>query len=302
MSIRLLWIVAGIFLFPALVESAAIIQKVSGIPPGFEPNRGQAPAPARYLLRGGGVYLTPDSMLVTPIQVGFRFVSASASATETASEQLPGLVNVLRGSSASAWHTGIPRYGRVEFQQIYPGISVAYTIREKQLICQLTLAPGADLSAVKLEALGVQNINGTATSITLWFSRLVTYPLNGLTAYVTGSSERVSVPARFRLNGGNTFQLEMDAPSTESQREIEFTVLGGFDQSPSKDVVAGPSGSIYLAGALAAMGVGGTVGVGGNPTPNALDPALEICSWTMPMPTPCSDAYVAKFNAAGELA
>jgi hypothetical protein len=107
MGIRFSWIVAGIFLFPALAESAATIQKVSGIPPGFEQNRGQAPAPARYLVRSqyydAGLYFTPDSVFISPIQVGFRFVSASASVTGTASEPLPGVVNVFRGSDASSW-------------------------------------------------------------------------------------------------------------------------------------------------------------------------------------------------------
>ncbi|MCE5306902.1 MAG: hypothetical protein LLG20_04620, partial [Acidobacteriales bacterium] len=48
---RLSSIIAGFLFFPALVESAAIVQKVAGIPLGFEQNRGQAPAPARYLVR-----------------------------------------------------------------------------------------------------------------------------------------------------------------------------------------------------------------------------------------------------------
>ncbi len=52
-----------------------------------------------------------------------------------------------------------------------------------------------------------------------------------------------------------------------------------------------------LAGSVAALGVGPAS------TNEGLEPALEICQWDgILSPTPCSDGFVAKFTAAGELA
>ncbi|MEN6603115.1 MAG: hypothetical protein ABFD86_11935, partial [Bryobacteraceae bacterium] len=232
------------------------------------------------------------------MQVGFRFVSAGSSPVETPSEPLPGVVNIFRGSAASSWQTRVPRYGRVEFGQLYPGVSVAYTVRDGQVICHIMLEPGADLGGVTMEALGVQSISsGTGTSLYLMFSRLVAYSLNGLTASVTDPSGTVSVLARFRLIAGNRFQIELDAPALDSRREVQFAVLSSASHGDFKDVVAGLSDNIYVAGATDALGVGATPD-----SVTALDPALEICSWTSPMPTACSDAFVAKFDTAGKLA
>ena len=89
----------------------------------------------------------------------------------------------------------------------------------------------------------------------------------------------------------------MDAPGTESRREIEFTLNVHGTMSTFRDAVSGPSGSIYLAGSVAALGVGPAS------TNEGLEPALEICQWDGILgPTPCSDGFVAKFTTAGELA
>lgn len=296
MPTRFSWIVAGILLLPALVESAAVVPKTKGLLSGIEPNRGQASAPVRYLLRGWGAYLTADSMVFSPLQVGFRFLSPNPSPTEFPSDPVPGLLNVYRKSLSAGAITGIPRFGTVEFQQIYPGVSVTYTIRNQKLICRLTFAPGASIDSVKMEAVGVGSIDGSGDWLNLRFSSLVIHSLRYPVGFVIGPSGRTSVTARFVLTGERGFRLEMDAAGTELQREIEFTLkesLGTGDYHLA--AAAGPSGSIYVAGGTSAVVVGGT------PVRTALDPALEICSWTSPAPAPCSDAYVAKFNATGDV-
>jgi hypothetical protein len=223
-------IIAGFLFLPALAESAAIVQKVPGIPLAFEQNRGQAPALARYLVRGNrstntGLYLTPDSVLVAPFQVGFRFVSANSSAVEIPSELLHGVVNVLRGSTASSWQIGVPRYGRVQYSQIYPGVSVAYTIRDNRVVCHIALDPGADLSGITMEALGASYIYETGSRLILCWGTIL-HPLDGLTATVTDSSGTVVVPAFFHVIGNRQFQIKLDADRREYRREVQFTVLG----------------------------------------------------------------------------
>jgi hypothetical protein len=79
-----------------------------------------------------------------------RVLGANAAARAVARDQLAGTVNYFHGSNPSEWHTGIPTFGEVEYQNIYPGIDLVYYGRQGQLEYDFRVAPGADPRTIRL--------------------------------------------------------------------------------------------------------------------------------------------------------
>ena len=126
------------------------------LPLNFEANQGQVDEPVKFLARGPGyrLFLTPsESVLVLqqreptrepaqrergkPIarpkpaaikQAVVRMTLEGANPTPTVdgTESLPGIVNYFIGKDPSKWRTNIPTYAKVQYQEVYPGIDLAY--------------------------------------------------------------------------------------------------------------------------------------------------------------------------------
>jgi hypothetical protein len=41
---------------------------------------------------------------------------------------LPGIVNYFLGNDPSQWHTRIPTYAQVQYDEVYPGIGLVYYV------------------------------------------------------------------------------------------------------------------------------------------------------------------------------
>src|SRR5262249_42381008 len=62
----------------------------------------------------------------------------------SAYDQLPTRSNYLIGNDSSQWRVNIPNYARVEYQDIYPGINLAFYGTQQALEYDFIVAPGAD--------------------------------------------------------------------------------------------------------------------------------------------------------------
>ncbi len=97
---------------------------------GFEENRGQAPANVRFIWRGSyeAAHFTGDSIIYTPTRSPTRIqlLGANASARTHGAQQLPGLLNIIRGNDQSTWRTSVPRFSQIVFEDIYPGIDIMW--------------------------------------------------------------------------------------------------------------------------------------------------------------------------------
>jgi len=125
----------------------------------FEPNRGQASAPARFLARGSGYTLflaqteavwsmaAPDASLEN---VRMAFVGANPSAEIGGEEGLPGKIHYLRGADRGRHTTDVPRYGRVRYRTIYPGIDLVFRGADRAPEFDFIVSPGADPSVIEI--------------------------------------------------------------------------------------------------------------------------------------------------------
>src|SRR5262249_58690052 len=140
------------------------------LPLAFEANVGQADAAVRFLAHGPGYVLAlteqgaalslqPAGADAPAALLQLHLVGGSAAPTVVGVEQQPAHVNYLRGNDPSQWHTDVPLFSRVAYQQVYPGIDVIfYGNDQHQLEYDLDLAPGADPSRVGLRFEGQQGL------------------------------------------------------------------------------------------------------------------------------------------------
>ena len=99
------------------------------LPLAFEPNQGQARADVRFISRADGYAVwatTTEAILVfgdpTAPLVRTSFVGANRATVVRGVDPLAGVSNYLIGNDRRQWHTGIPQFGRVRYDGIYPGV------------------------------------------------------------------------------------------------------------------------------------------------------------------------------------
>jgi len=58
--------------------------------------------------------------------VRMQLIGSNKHAQGLGLDPLPGESNYLIGSDRAKWHTDIPTYAKVRYQDVYPGIDVVY--------------------------------------------------------------------------------------------------------------------------------------------------------------------------------
>src|SRR5262249_53550727 len=102
--------------------------------------------------------LPPLSSLTPPSVVRLQLVGANPAATVRGLERQRGTVNYFLGNDPAQWHTHVATFGRVQYDQVYPGIGLVYYGRQQQLEYDFVVAPGADPSAIRLNVSGAERL------------------------------------------------------------------------------------------------------------------------------------------------
>jgi len=82
--------------------------------------------------------------------VRMRLEGADPKAQLNGRDVLSGKINYLRGNDPEQWHVGIPTFGRVHVQEVYPGVDLVYYGNQKQLEYDFHLQPNTDPSVIVL--------------------------------------------------------------------------------------------------------------------------------------------------------
>nr|MDA8388383.1 SBBP repeat-containing protein [Nitrospiraceae bacterium] len=143
---------------------------------GFEENRGQAPAGSLYTSRGGGYIALFDKKGVTialPGRSRFHLVRMAFGGSRgnprgkkvrlAGLHRLAGCSNYFIGNDPSKWRTSIPRYEKLDYEGLYPGVSFVFGEAREDigpdagpvgpkyaLNYDIVLRPGADPGDIRL--------------------------------------------------------------------------------------------------------------------------------------------------------
>jgi hypothetical protein len=288
------------------------------LPLRFEPNQGQTDPRVDFLARGAGygLFLTADHAVLTLRSsqkssiVRMRLAGGNPAATVTGASLLPGKSNYFIGNDPSKWRRNIPQFARVRYQDVYPGVDLAYYGNQGQLEYDFEVAPGADPSQIALRFQGPEkaNLDGDGNLLLASASGQVT--LKAPHIYQVLEAEERTVAGHFVLRQGGdigfdvgpydrgralvidpvlTYSTYFGGTGNEACSGFAGVVIAGVTSPPSgcPAVAIDASANIYLAGATASADFPIV------PAATAAPPAFQP---TLAMPP---DVFVAKLNAAG---
>ena len=306
----------------------AVTATMLGMPLQFEINQGQVDAPVKFLARGSGytLFLTPtESVMVlqqreaptakdplamtdptvlpepAPIKqavVRMKLAGANEAPEVAGMEQLPGIVNYFIGNDPKKWRTKIPTYAKVQYQEVYPGIDLAYYGNQGKLEYDFIVAPGADPNQIKLAFEGVSDITVAESGDLLLTTALGDVRLQKPIVY------QLEQGGHKTLVAGNYVVAPSDRSSMVSRSSPARTVgiqLAAYDHS--KPVVIDPVivYSTYLGGSSQDIGRGIAVdGVGAAyVTGDAISVNFPVLLASQGAFAGNDDAFITKFDATG---
>lgn len=139
------------------------------LPLAFEPNVGQADPSAGFVSHGAGytLALSPTRAVLglrgtaktdDPTVLAVQLVGANANAPAAALDRLAGVSNYFFGNDPNRWHTGVPNFGRVSYQNVYPGVDLVYYGNGGRLEYDFVVAPGAGPGPIRFTVSGARGV------------------------------------------------------------------------------------------------------------------------------------------------
>lgn len=294
----------------------------------FEANHGQTDPSVQFLARGSGytLFLTPtESVMVlqqretknqkgdltahdpfamadpTPIKhavVRMKLEGANPSPLMEGVEPLPGIVNYFIGNDPAKWRTKIPTYAKVNYQEVYPGIDVAYYGNQGRLEYDFIVAPGADPTQIKLAFEGASDIRVADGGDLLLMTALgdvrmqkpVVYQLekDGHKTLVAGQYVALSESSTRHASRATSHEIGIQLAAYDHAKPLVIdpvlaysTHLGGSGHDHGTAIAVDSYGAAIVSGYTKSLDF---------PTLNAIQGTYGGGTW---------DAFVTKFDAVG---
>jgi uncharacterized repeat protein (TIGR01451 family) len=279
------------------------IASYAKLPLHFEANHGQTDEQVRFLARGSGygLFLTAtESVLVLrkPEAAGageasrppggvlrLKLLGANPRPSMEGREELPGKSHYFIGNDPKKWRTDVPHYARVNYKDVYPGVSLTYYGNQSQLEYDFIVDPGGNPGLIRLRIEGADEIRVDAEGNLVMSLPGGEVVEKAPAVYQEVDGARKAIEGRFVLRGRGEVGFEVgsyeaDRPLVLDPVLMYSTYLGGSDYDQGLAIAVDASGSAYVTGQTTSPNF---------PTANPIQAAKGGFA----------DAFVAKLNAAG---
>jgi hypothetical protein len=247
----------------------------------FEPNVGQTGASAEYVARTGrgDIALSSAGALFTLVDpraaadgggfggtseiraprtergaaVRMRLSGGSPTARPMGEERLATRVNYFIGNDPSKWRTDVPSYGRVEYRDVYPGVSLAFYGGPSGLEYDFLVSPGADAHAIALEFQGARGVEVSPEGDLVIHAAAGDLVQHAPALYQAANGRREVVAGHFAVDAG-LVRFEMGAYDPSRPLVIDpvvlgySTFLGGSAGEWGAGIAVDAAGSAYITG------------------------------------------------------
>jgi len=168
---------------PSKAQRERLARAFGKLPLTFEANAGQVDRRVKFVTRGPGysLFLTPTEAVLSirkpnpaaPADpkaavaaaaadehtvVRMKMVGANPAPAVSGEQKQPGVSNYFRGIDRSQWRANVPHYGRVRYDEVYPGVDVVYYGNQRELEYDFVVAPGADPDDIQLQFQGADRM------------------------------------------------------------------------------------------------------------------------------------------------
>ena len=166
-----------------------------------------------YMFDDPDMRSTPDSIRYRTIKESF--VGANYEPVVAGENLLSHRSNYFLGNDPNEWHTDVPNYGEVDYEDIYPGVDLKYFIDGGHIKYNLIVSPGTDPGIIQLKYEGASSIFVTGIG-----DLIVTTDLDTL---------RVRRPVVYQQDGPKRRLTECGF-LFQSDKVVTFEVTGDYDE------------------------------------------------------------------------
>jgi hypothetical protein len=261
----------------------------------FEANRGQTGASVAFVGRGpgytvllqrngGAVYRFPagaEADAAPPLRI--ELLGQSTPSQVEGQQPLVSVTNYYRGDLPADWYSGIPHYGRVRFDSVYPGIDLVWRSQGVDLEYEFLAAAGADPGQIRVGIGGASGVRIDAQGNLVLETPAGSIRHRRPMAWQEIDGRRREVQAAFSLEGTIAgFRLG----SYDRRRPLRIdpvvsysSYVGGAGFDAAYAITTDGAGGVYMTGTTASVGFPAQ---GSSVNSN-------------------NDAFVMKFNESGDL-
>jgi hypothetical protein len=248
-----------LFLAPLANSQRQLLRQQSTTASTFEPNKGQAPSWAHYLVRTaeGKVLLGGDRIEIQkPGKTGIATFDLVLHSSRPHSfqelERLPGVANYYIGGNQLTRVEGVPLFQKVRYIEAYPGVNLLFHDNHGRLEYDFELAPRASLDDLRIDLtedeVPIQQNNGSLVIEKAGQKIQLLEPA----ASQSVNGKKVPVEVQYRLLDKHTigFQLtdyDPDSPLTVDP-VVSYASLIPATNSQIVAAAANSSGELYVTG------------------------------------------------------
>ena len=193
----------------------------------------------------------PDS--IESIAIKASFVGSNPNSRMVGHEKMEYKCNYFIGNDPNEWHTDVPNYKTIIYEEIYDGIDLKYYGNGTHMEYDFIVSPGADFSQIKIQYEGAESIlvnaNGELIVETIWGEVVEQRPV----VYQVENDRRIPVEGIYSLQGDNSFGFELSGYNPVLPLVIDpvlsySTYLGGSGDDVAWGIVVDTSGVTYITG------------------------------------------------------
>ncbi len=246
----------------------------ANLPVSFVENEGQTDARVRYFAQGDGYsfFITPSEVMLsfakkstaekstagqTPrgLALALKFVGGDPNVEPQGAERAPGVINDLRGTDPSGWHTDIAQYRDVVYPDLWPNIDMRLNEQSGVLKYEFHVHPGASPSDIRLAYDGADGLAIGKSGGLQIATPLGTLDDSVPLSYQDIDGVRVPVASRYALDDRANGRFSFEVGTYQRDHELIIdpgvqytTFLGGTSAETPVGIAVDAAGNAYVAG------------------------------------------------------